>query len=177
LKIEAVVNFILARAPGDTGARENFMSITVDDLFPSPYLKAADLKGQRHVLTISKITSEEIGKEKKRRPVLYFQKCTKGLVLNKTNARKVAEVAGSRIIDDWVGKPIALYPKMVEFAGELVEAIRIDYPTPSGPPGTAATVTIHKPSPTALDNADKVSPFEELEQSSVADRIEDDILA
>jgi hypothetical protein len=68
------------------------MSTTVDDLFPSRFLKAEDLKQQRRMLTISKITSEQIEKygdnPAKIVSVVYFQKCKKGLVLNKTNAKK-----------------------------------------------------------------------------------------
>ena len=102
------------------------MGTTIDDLFPSRFLKAADLKGQKRTLTISKITSEEVGKDKKAEPIIYFQKCTKGLVLNKTNAKRIAEVLGSKALADWPGKSVALYSKMVEFAGDLVPAIRID---------------------------------------------------
>ena len=108
------------------------MGTTIDDLFPSRYLKAADLKGQKRILTISKITSEEIGKDKKAEPIIYFQKCKKGLVLNKTNAKRIAEVLGSKTLSDWPGKSVALYSKMVEFAGDLVPAIRIDAASSNG---------------------------------------------
>jgi hypothetical protein len=108
------------------------MGTTIDDLFPSRYLKAADLKGQKRTLTISKITSEEVGKDKKAEPIIYFQKCTKGLVLNKTNAKRIAEVLGSKALADWPGKSVALYSKMVEFAGDLVPAIRIDAASGNG---------------------------------------------
>ena len=108
------------------------MSTTIDDLFPSRFLKAADLKGQRRALTMAKITSEEIGKDKKHEPVVYFQKCSKGLVLNKTNAKRIAEVVGSKALVDWPGKSVVLYPKLVEFAGDLVEAIRVDAPSGNG---------------------------------------------
>jgi len=108
------------------------MGTTIDDLFPSRYLKAADLKGQRRTLTISKITSEEVGKDKKAEPIIYFQKCTKGLVLNKTNAKRIAEVLGSKALADWPGKSVALYSKMVEYAGDLVPAIRIDAASSNG---------------------------------------------
>jgi hypothetical protein len=106
---------------------------SIDDLFPSRFLKVSDLKGQRRVLTISKITSEETDREKSRKPVVYFQKCTKGLPLNKTNGKKIAEVVGSKLIMDWPSKKIGLYPKPdVEYAGQVGPAIRIDYPTLNG---------------------------------------------
>jgi len=112
------------------------MATTIDDLFPSRYLKAADLKGESRVVIISKIASEEVGKAKERKTVVYFQKCTKGLILNKTNAKKIADVVGSKIIADWPGKEVILYVKPdVEFGGELGPAIRVNYPTVNGAAG------------------------------------------
>jgi hypothetical protein len=131
---------------------------TIHDLFPSRFLKASDLKGQRRVLTISKITSEEIGREKKRKPVVYFQKCTKGLPLNITNGRKIAEVVGSESITDWPGKQIALYSKPdVEYAGQVGPAIRVDYPTLNDITPRAADEN----SVPAFDDAAEISPFED----------------
>src|SRR5262249_6526195 len=135
-----------------------FKTTTIDDLFPSRFLKASDLMGQRRVLTISKVTSEEIGREKTRKPVVYFQKCSKGLPLNKTNGKKIAEVVGSKLITDWPGKQIALYPKQdVEFAGQIGPAIRVDYPTLNGVTPRAADENWVR----AFDHAAEISPFED----------------
>jgi hypothetical protein len=134
---------------------------TIDDFFPSRFLKASDLKGQRRVLTISKITSEEIGRDKTRKPVVYFQKCTKGLPLNKTNGKKIAEVVGSNLITDWPGKQIALYVKPdVEYSGQVGPAIRVDYPTLNAIiPGAAV-----ENSALAFDDAAEISPFEDTDK-------------
>ncbi len=59
------------------------------------------------------------------KPILYFAGKEKGIVLNKTNAKTVTNLAGSPNTEDWVGFAIKLYATHVEFAGEQVEAIRI----------------------------------------------------
>ena len=104
------------------------MGTTINDLFPSRFLKAADLKGQRRIVTIKKVTREELGKGKEKKAVVYFGEAKKGLVLNVTNARKIAAVTGSEVIDQWLGKKIALVSAEIEFGGDLVNAIRVASP-------------------------------------------------
>ena len=100
--------------------------MNIDDAFPSKYLKASDLpeEGTQSV-TIEKITIEEIGREKQRKPVIYFEYLDKGFVCNKTNANTIAKITGSRNLEDWTGKTIHLYRAEVEFGGEMVESIRV----------------------------------------------------
>lgn len=138
------------------------MVTTISDLFPSRYLKAADLKGQRRILTLSKIASEEVGRAKERKPIVYFQKCTKGMVLNKTNANKIAEVVGSKNIADWPGKQVVLYPTMVDLSGNLVEGIRVDHPTSTG-----AAVADPQTPPPAFDDANEDSTFGDLADDDI----------
>jgi hypothetical protein len=109
------------------------MGTTISDLFPSNFLKAADLKGQRRIVTIQKVTREEVGKEKKKKAVVYFAESKKGLVLNKTNAVKIAKVTGSEDYTRWPGKKIALIPTEVEFQGDLIPAIRVTSPDGAAP--------------------------------------------
>jgi hypothetical protein len=97
----------------------------IGDVFPSNYLKASDLNGSVVPVTIDHVAIEAVGREKESRPVLYFVGKSKGVVLNKTNAKKIAELAGTDETDDWAGIQIALFPAMVEFQGESVESIRI----------------------------------------------------
>jgi len=95
----------------------------VSNAFPSKYLKAADL-GDRHIkLIMNRVELEDIGDDQKK-PVLYFTKAKKGLVLNKTNAKTIATAYGDDM-DEWDGKEVILYPAMVDFRGDQVEAIRV----------------------------------------------------
>jgi hypothetical protein len=79
-------------------------------------------------VTIRTTTKEELGKSKERKAVVYFNETKKGLVLNVTNARKIAVVTGTDVIDKWPGKKIALVPMDVEFQGEMITAIRVVNP-------------------------------------------------
>lgn len=129
--------------------------MNINQAFPSKYLKASDLNDQTVTVTISDIKIEQVGQDRDTKPVAYFQGKTKGLVLNKTNSRKIASIAGSPETDDWVGVQIAIFPTETEFAGESVECIRVkaakgtrtveperqQTPPTAAPPQTAAAVT------------------------------------
>ena len=57
--------------------------------------------------------------------VLLFSGAKKGLVLNVTNANRIAVNLGSDEIDDWIGKAITIYPTTTEFNGKQVDCIRV----------------------------------------------------
>jgi hypothetical protein len=94
--------------------------------FPSKYLKAADLQDRNVSVVIERVELEEVG-DTERKPVLHFQARTKGLVLNKTNSRVIAAQYGDDT-DSWTGRSLVLFPAMVDFRGDSVEAIRIKVP-------------------------------------------------
>ncbi len=97
----------------------------INDSFPSNYLKASDLAGRNVVVTIDHVDFEPVGREKEMKAVVYFIGKHKGVVLNKTNAKKITEIAGSALTEEWAGVAVTLYPTETEFAGETVECIRI----------------------------------------------------
>ena len=97
---------------------------TVNDAFPSNYLKAADLNNRTIKLKMEKVIFEEIGQEKDKKPVIYFTDVKKGLVLNKTNATTIGAVHGQEF-EGWTGKEIELFEMMVLFQGQNVPAIRV----------------------------------------------------
>ncbi len=106
--------------------------------FPSRYLKAADLQDKPITLIMSRVELENIGDDESK-PVLYFTKTAKGLVLNKTNAKVIVAAHGDST-DEWEGKPITLFPAMVDFRGDTVEAIRVRIPKPAAAPKPAPQV-------------------------------------
>lgn len=106
---------------------------SIDSVFPSHYLKASDLSGASPTVTIDRLEIEPIGRDREMKPVLYFQGKEKGLVLNKTNASKIAQLLGSKDTDDWAGCKIRLYSTEAEFGGETFEAIRIKAAGPETP--------------------------------------------
>ncbi len=97
---------------------------TVDEAFPSNWLKAADLNNRTIKVKIDKVVFEEIGQNKDKKPVMYFEKVQKGLVLNKTNATTIGATHGE-IMEAWTGKEIELFSMMVPFQGQNVPAIRV----------------------------------------------------
>ncbi|HEX8836771.1 MAG TPA: hypothetical protein VF748_07540 [Candidatus Acidoferrum sp.] len=102
------------------------------DAFPSNYLKASDLGNQHWTLTIDDIRQEELQSNdgrKQKKPVLYFRRTKKGLVLNVTNSRTIEHSYGDEM-DDWIGRDITLFVREVEARGETVNAIRVRVPQP-----------------------------------------------
>lgn len=97
----------------------------INDAFPSNYLKASDLQGHQAVVTIDRVEFEPVGRDREMKAVVYFIGKQKGLVLNKTNARKITEVTGSALTEEWHGLAIVLYQTEAEFGGETVECIRV----------------------------------------------------
>ena len=126
------------------------MPLKISAAFPSNYLKCADLGGQPRIVTVRDCVMEELGqgKDKQKKPVLYFAKGPKGLVLNKTNATTIAKAYGDDT-NTWTGKPIELYPTQTEFMGDMVDAIRVRVPVePAAAPADNAA-------PMADDNLDE----------------------
>jgi hypothetical protein len=97
----------------------------INDAFPSKYLRASDLRGTQPIVTIDHVNFEEVGRTKDRKLVVYFVGKEKGLVCNKTNGTKIAQLLGESDTDNWHGGKIRLYSTEVEFSGDTVEAIRV----------------------------------------------------
>jgi hypothetical protein len=99
-----------------------------EDYFPSKYLGAADLKGKDVVATIDRVESAEFEDNgvKIKKPVVHFRNPgLKPVVLNKTNAKLLSIACGSPDYTTWGGKQVVLYPHLVEFKGNVSEAVRV----------------------------------------------------
>jgi hypothetical protein len=91
------------------------------------YIFAFDLNGQDVTVTIKKVVAGELtssGGKKTKKPVVYFEGKTKGLALNATNAKTIANLYGN-YVEDWAGKRVTLFPTTTQMGGETVEAIRV----------------------------------------------------
>lgn len=126
--------------------------MNINDAFPSNYLKASDLGDAQPVVTIDRVEVEPVGRGKEMKPVIYFAGKQKGMVLNKTNSKKIAEIASSPDTDDWHGVQIRLFATEVDFQGETVEAIRVK---------SALTAAKAKPKPAPAVESDELEevPF------------------
>lgn len=133
--------------------------MTRDEAFPSKYLKAADLKGKAHIVTIESARYETLkgldGKENQK-IVLYFKNAEKSLPLNLTNFDAVCDATGCPDSEDWPGLRIELYPTKTTMGGKSVDCIRIR--RPSRPLG-AAPPPMPPASPPPTDEMDDEIPF------------------
>ncbi len=125
-------------------------------LFPTLYLAAPDFKGRDAVLTIARVSVDNLkaeGGKTTKKAVVYFEEThkkaeaggdvekEKRLVLNKTNARTIAAMYGWEA-DAWKGKRITLYPTRCDAFGKTVDCIRVrdvEPPAPVTEPAAATT--------------------------------------
>ena len=116
---------------------------TINDIYPSKYLSAADLKNQEVVVTIDHVEMDEFDDNGRKvtKPVVYFQGSPKAMIFNKTNATTVVDITGQPDTDNWGGARICLYPTMVQYGSKMTEAIRVKRP----PEPTAVAVASPPP--------------------------------
>jgi len=97
------------------------------DEFFGNFLKTEDIKKEIQAI-IQTIKPEKIGKgeNQQEKIIAYFTGIEKGLVLNKVNSEAIAEITGSREIEEWTGAEVILYvDPNVMFGGKRVGGIRI----------------------------------------------------
>jgi hypothetical protein len=98
-----------------------------DKLYGSRYLGDADLEGGEPRLKISKVEIAELrdkGGATKLKFVVSFEGVEKGLVVNKTNAKKLADAYGKRR-EQWIGQLVQLYSEDTSFGkGVRVRPLR-----------------------------------------------------
>lgn len=93
--------------------------MNINDAFPSRFIKAAQIR-EPHDLTIRCVTMEEVGDDRK--PVLYFEGRTAGLVMNKTQGFAVAEIHGEDM-EKWSGGMIRIGPGTTHYGGKMVGTV------------------------------------------------------
>lgn len=114
--------------PSTTQAKALEKFPRVELLFPSKYLRAADLRGEPRTVTIAGLEPRHELRAKdgtiEKRPVLHFEGIRQMLVLNKTNALSIAALHGPEL-SGWIGKRVVLYPDKVAAFGAVTDAIRV----------------------------------------------------
>lgn len=96
----------------------------IHELYPSKWVKAYDLKNKQVTVTIKALAVEEVGAQGEKKPVLWFEGASKGLILNKTCALAIARLHGPDT-DAWAGKPVTLYPTQVNAFGQTHDVVRV----------------------------------------------------
>jgi hypothetical protein len=95
----------------------------IDQLYPSRFLRCADLNGKPMRVTIADLKREDVGGEAK--VVVSFTNGVKALILNKTNGKAIAKALNEPDTKGWRGKDVILVPSQVDFRGDIVDAIRV----------------------------------------------------
>lgn len=115
------------------------LDVDVALLYPSKYLKAEDLKGQKVTVTVSGVSQDNLqmpGGRKKQAVVISMKGKEKQFVANTTNGWALALLLGRRT-KDWVGKRIQLAPDVDKLRGKQVPCVRVAG-SPDAPPDRAA---------------------------------------
>jgi hypothetical protein len=129
--------------------------IFTTDLFP--YLEGEEIKDKTLTLTIKDVRQEKMqshkGKEESKY-VLYFRETSKGFVLNKTNAKRIAILHG-KMTGVWADKQITLYTEEVKAFGETHNALRVALAKPGNGNGemTLEKLLVH------LDKVERIRGF------------------
>ena len=95
------------------------------------FLKAVDLNKRRVNLTIAGAELKTM-KNGENKIVLHFENTEKLLVLNKTNARMIADLLNNDDASRWTGSAITLRPDKTQLQdGRTVDCIRVDIELPA----------------------------------------------
>jgi hypothetical protein len=103
---------------------KGFVIMRVQDRHPTKYLKSEDAKTKQIVATISHLEMEQVGQDKKEKPVLYFEGSVKPMVLNRTNDEVLDEAFGDS--DAWPGRKIKIYCVRTQYQGKSVDGLRVE---------------------------------------------------
>jgi hypothetical protein len=99
-----------------------------NDIYPSKFLKAEDLDGDK-TMTIKSCAMEEFKDKEKgtvsEKLIVYFDEVDKGLLVNKTNFKTIADITKEDDTNNWIGKKITLTVIDVDAFGDVVAAIRV----------------------------------------------------
>jgi hypothetical protein len=109
------------------------------DLFPATFLQSADAKPRPIITTVSRMAQEEIGQDKKKKPVLYLED-QKPMVLNRTNTEALEEAFGDS--DDWPGHKIKIYCVKTQYQGKTVDGLRIEPIVPKPAPKSNDEISV-----------------------------------
>lgn len=94
--------------------------------FTGKYLAAVDLK-EPCVVAIDRVEMQDVSGglgAPEHKPVVYFRGKEKGLVLNQTNSKTLADLHSDES-DNWTGRRCELYQDTTKFKGAMVPCVRI----------------------------------------------------
>ena len=104
--------------------------------FNYEYLGSHSLEGSREkVVTIKGVSTEKVTGQSGRKEDCFtvtFKEFDKPMILNRTNSKAIEKVAGSPLVEKWIGVQVSLYVQPgVKAFGDVVDALRIRDRKPS----------------------------------------------
>ena len=105
--------------------------LDIDDIYSGSgtYIKGDDLVDCDDLdVTIAGVEIK-VFDDGSKKAVLSFEETDRKLVVNRTNALMIAEVAGTKITDKRIGQKISLFSTKVEFGGKLTNGVRVRPPS------------------------------------------------
>ncbi len=115
----------------------------IGEYFEGKHLRASDLGGAVHIVTIVGVEQGAVGqgKDKTKKAIVTFREFDKSLACNVTNGNRIADLYGPDTTK-WIGKRVMVFPTETEFQGKDVPCIRVkkELPPEDAPtsPQTAA---------------------------------------
>lgn len=106
----------------------------VDLVFPSQYLKAADLRGREVTIIIAGVNKEHLvmaGGVRDIKPAITMttvngRPIEKRWIIPKTVAKQIAATLGEKRVEKWIGHRVSIYPTTCKGQrGEEVDCIRV----------------------------------------------------
>lgn len=94
-----------------------------DQIFPSKYLKASDLRGRD--VTVEIESTEEVRLQGRPSVLIYFKGKEKALVLKPTIFDQIESVTGEYDTENWKGHEVTLYATTADYAGKSYDVIRV----------------------------------------------------
>jgi hypothetical protein len=99
----------------------------IDDLLPSKYLKTGDFREPK-VVTVKELKKANVARQDQTpeyKFIAFFEELEKGLVLNKTNIKRMGKYLGDDT-DDWPGGKVEIYvDDNIQYGSDIVEGLRI----------------------------------------------------
>lgn len=109
-------------------------------------IKGADLKGYDPIeVTITGWERVEFNDGPKLK--ISFEETEKTLILNKTNAGRIGEIAGTKDFREWKGHKVTLAHEIVEYNNKMTDGVRVQMPRT----GKQAPLTAKKAEPGATE--------------------------
>lgn len=90
--------------------------MNIDELFPSKYLRAADLQGRAVAVRIRDVVLVEFfdneTKSMTKKPVMYCEGKEKGIVLSKSLSFQIADILHSKNTGEWIDHEVVLFSEL-----------------------------------------------------------------